>query len=127
MKGCSSTCEAICDFCRMYNFNGDKDGAYTDEGYCVFHEKPMLPEAGCDDFICTSYKVKIRSQPPRKKYQVLYRMTHKNGDLGSVFVLEHGNNLEELKMDAINMGGLLGNNWDVWMIETDTWKVIPCD
>jgi len=56
MKQCSD-CEggAVCDFCRLYNFNGSQ-GAYVGRGYCVWHEKPRDPGDGCKDFICEHYK-----------------------------------------------------------------------
>lgn len=58
MKQCDDCADmAVCDFCRLYNFNG-VEGAYTDEGYCVWHEEPREPGDGCDNFICRDYKRK---------------------------------------------------------------------
>ena len=55
-KVCCEECFPICDFCRFYNFNGDKDGAYTGNGYCVKHEIRKEPDDCCKDFICNNYK-----------------------------------------------------------------------
>jgi hypothetical protein len=59
IKGCTDECSrhSACDFCRLFNYNGDKDGTYLGLGYCVFHERPTDPGSYCEDFICTKYKV----------------------------------------------------------------------
>ena len=44
MKKCDEKCFAACDFCRFYNFNADRSGAYCSDGYCVLHEKDRRPE-----------------------------------------------------------------------------------
>lgn len=56
MKKCSCDCTAICDFCRLFNFNRNEYGSYTGDGYCVFHEVNKDPADSCDDFICGRYK-----------------------------------------------------------------------
>jgi hypothetical protein len=50
------SCEpGICDFCKHYEFNGDKDGAYTGDGQCVHvaHPHASQPDEGCEDFECS--------------------------------------------------------------------------
>lgn len=49
---CESCYTTVCDFCRFYAFNGDKNGSYTGDGRCLLHDKPMEPGDGCDDFHC---------------------------------------------------------------------------
>lgn len=65
MKKCSEHCTPACDFCRLYNFNGDETGAYLGEGYCVFYERPQEPGDYCDDFVCSRYKVKKWEKPEK--------------------------------------------------------------
>lgn len=45
---------SLCDHCRYFDFNGDQDGAYTDEGRCEHpdHPRPSEPFDRCDDFQC---------------------------------------------------------------------------
>lgn len=52
MKHCEEF--PICDFCVHYDFNGDEQGAYTDEGRCVHpaHPHPAEPDETCADFKC---------------------------------------------------------------------------
>jgi hypothetical protein len=59
MKLCKQCNEDIvcCDFCRMFNYNGDKEGIYLGNGYCVYHEKRTEPIDVCNDFICMFYKM----------------------------------------------------------------------
>jgi len=45
-------CTPLCDFCKFYNFNPDKEGAYIGLGYCTKHKKASAPEHDCDDFEC---------------------------------------------------------------------------
>jgi hypothetical protein len=64
---CSFECSyigAVCDFCKHYDFNGDKNGAYTGDGWCKLHQIQKDPENGCDnDFHCTSAdKEKVNEQ-----------------------------------------------------------------
>jgi len=56
MKTCSKECVPACDFCRMFNYNGEH-GVYVHRGYCVLHERKRDPTEVCDDFICGNYKV----------------------------------------------------------------------
>ncbi len=46
---------AICDFCKHYNFNGDKDGCYVGKGECTHpaHRGPREPVDACRYFYCT--------------------------------------------------------------------------
>lgn len=46
----------VCDFCKFYDFNGDKEGRYIERGYCRFHKEAREPGDGCDDFVCTHVK-----------------------------------------------------------------------
>jgi hypothetical protein len=46
----------VCDFCRLYEFNGDDHGCYTGDGYCRFHGIAMEPFEGCEDFWCWKAK-----------------------------------------------------------------------
>jgi len=60
-KYCSPECKdtAICDFCINFEFNGDEDGAYTDDGYCKFHKRAADPvDNACSEFHCMSAKTK---------------------------------------------------------------------
>lgn len=49
---CLST--ACCDFCWFFDFHGDEDGFYVNEGRCEHpdHRKPMDPGGYCKDFRC---------------------------------------------------------------------------
>jgi hypothetical protein len=51
---CDGKCDAVCDFCQWYRFNGTKDGIYIDEGECVHPDHPHKeePYGWCDDFHC---------------------------------------------------------------------------
>ena len=52
---CCKECEQtgpVCDYCAHYDFNGDANGFYTGDGWCKFHEKPIDPLSGCDDYVC---------------------------------------------------------------------------
>jgi hypothetical protein len=42
-----------CDFCKHYAFNADESGAYTGNGYCLFHKRPEDPGSFCDDYYCS--------------------------------------------------------------------------
>lgn len=56
---CSEECKKIgpmCDFCKFYDFNGDKYGFYIERGYCRFHKKAKEPFEGCKDFVCFRIK-----------------------------------------------------------------------
>jgi hypothetical protein len=59
MKLCSQCREDIvcCDFCRMFNYNGNKEGTYLGNGYCVYHETSCEPLDVCNDFVCMFYKM----------------------------------------------------------------------
>lgn len=45
-------CYDICDFCVYYDFNGDKDGAYTGDGRCKLYDQPKDPSDSCPAFTC---------------------------------------------------------------------------
>lgn len=49
-------CFVICDHCSHFDFNGDKSGCYTGEGYCRFHKRPADPCEGCNDYLCFTLK-----------------------------------------------------------------------
>lgn len=69
MKRCSKHCIAVCDYCRLYNYNGDEKGVYWGTGYCVWHEKAKQPYDTCNDFICDEYKnedERIRIKLPKQ-------------------------------------------------------------
>ena len=66
MKLCNEkNCAPLCDFCKFYDFNGNKDGAYTGNGYCNKHDKKRDPEDECDEFECDLIEDKIKL----KKYK----------------------------------------------------------
>ena len=50
---CDSCLGDMCVQCFWYQFNGDEDGAYTDDGYCRLHRCHADPEDACGDFHCT--------------------------------------------------------------------------
>ena len=54
VKGCSKGCEEsyCCDFCKHYNFNGDRKGRYLYIGYCSLYKKKSEPWDGCKRFYC---------------------------------------------------------------------------
>lgn len=52
MKLCCEECPVACDFCKHYNFNGDKNGCYTGDGYCNLHSEQIDPGGYCDDYYC---------------------------------------------------------------------------
>lgn len=55
MKGCSEECEkynAICDFCKYYDFNGNEGGGYTGDGYCNLYKVSKEPFDDCKRFYC---------------------------------------------------------------------------
>lgn len=56
MKMCSEGCVDACDFCVHYEFNGDKSGAYTGDGFCQLHHVNADPHETCDDFHCFNVK-----------------------------------------------------------------------
>lgn len=56
MKPCSKECSECCDFCRLFNFNGDENGVYVGRGHCVLHETPADPGGLCGFFMCFRYK-----------------------------------------------------------------------
>ena len=49
---CDLDCIPLCDFCKYYNFNGDDEGCYTEDGWCTLHNKPSEPIDECEDFYC---------------------------------------------------------------------------
>jgi len=50
---CEPGCTPLCDFCKHYNFNGDKLGRYTGNGRCILHDEPSEPYDYCEeDFYC---------------------------------------------------------------------------
>jgi len=54
-KYCSKECEEVgpvCDFCIYYNFNANKNGAYTGHGYCKKLKIHREPYEGCNEFVC---------------------------------------------------------------------------
>jgi hypothetical protein len=52
MKLCGEGCHPICDFCSSYDFNGDEEGSYIDNGYCNFHKTKKDPIDECENFTC---------------------------------------------------------------------------
>lgn len=56
MKPCGEECCECCDFCRLFNFNGDENGVYVGRGYCVKFEIKSDPGDVCGTFICARYK-----------------------------------------------------------------------
>lgn len=48
----ASICHPLCDFCEWFDFNADEDGAYTGDGWCRLHKRPMDPFDACADFEC---------------------------------------------------------------------------
>ena len=64
MKLCKN-CEPIaccCDFCKYYDFNADKQGMYTGDGYCRKHKRQADPAEVCDDFHCIELVKKKRKK-----------------------------------------------------------------
>ena len=53
MKTCGPNCCPICDFCIHYDFNADKQGRYTGNGWCRLHERNNEPYDECKDFHCS--------------------------------------------------------------------------
>ena len=58
---CCDMCKyigSICDFCKFYNFNGDKNGVYNGRGYCEKFKVYKEPEqgVGCEEYICKLIK-----------------------------------------------------------------------
>lgn len=56
MRKCNDECYPLCDFCKHYNFNGDENGAYTENGFCTFHNQKKDPSDFCEDFYCFNIK-----------------------------------------------------------------------
>lgn len=62
MRKCTHDCQAACDFCVFFDYNGedliDFDGQvwsgalYVGKGYCNFHKRDTDPGWECDDFCC---------------------------------------------------------------------------
>jgi hypothetical protein len=44
--------EGCCDFCKFFDFNGDEDGCYTDDGWCRKHSRKTDPGDLCADYRC---------------------------------------------------------------------------
>jgi len=53
---------AICDFCKFYNFNGTRSGAYQGLGYCTLLKVGKDPGDGCKRFHCGMDKEKEGSE-----------------------------------------------------------------
>jgi hypothetical protein len=49
---CGEGCYPVCDFCKSYDFNGDEQGRYMDNGFCNLHNEKKDPSDGCQDFVC---------------------------------------------------------------------------
>lgn len=49
---CRAGCIPLCDFCNHYNFNGDEQGRYTEDGRCTLHDEASEPYYYCEDFYC---------------------------------------------------------------------------
>ena len=41
-----------CDHCSYFEFNGDAEGCYTDNGWCRFHKRKEWPGGGCEEYVC---------------------------------------------------------------------------
>lgn len=67
MRRCGDDCYPICDFCTYYDFNGNRQGAYTGDGFCRFHDAPREPWDGCEEFVCFVLEARPgdSSQSPR--------------------------------------------------------------
>jgi len=52
MKTCGKDCPEVCDYCKFYNFNPDKNGAYIGLGYCKRWKVSKRPEDCCKSFHC---------------------------------------------------------------------------
>lgn len=67
MKPCGPDCagDGICDFCKYYDFNGDRDGVYLGNGQCRHPAHPgrREPYDGCDDYHC--FRSTEDPDPPR--------------------------------------------------------------
>ena len=65
MKGCSEGCIelAVCDFCKYYNFNGNKNGTYIELGYCTLYKTKKHPESD----ICKRFYCKEIDNPSKKE------------------------------------------------------------
>lgn len=48
----------VCDHCAHYNFNGNKDGAYTGDGWCTLHDTRSDPWDDCSHYTCYTLKDK---------------------------------------------------------------------
>jgi hypothetical protein len=64
MKLCLYDCQAACDFCVHFEFNGQpyyddngiwKGTAYTGDGWCLLHQRATDPGWKCEDFECRNY------------------------------------------------------------------------
>jgi len=62
MKKCSPDCQAACDFCVFFDYNGedlvDENGKiypgalYVGNGHCALHDRHTDPGWECGDFCC---------------------------------------------------------------------------
>ena len=52
MRKCSNECLPGCDFCIAYDYNGDENGCYTNNGWCNRYKVNKDPGDYCDDYIC---------------------------------------------------------------------------
>jgi hypothetical protein len=41
-----------CDHCAYFEFNGDEQGRYTNNGWCRLHKRAEDPGSLCDDYFC---------------------------------------------------------------------------
>lgn len=52
MKKCNKGCYPICDYCKFYEFNPDRDGGYIGLGYCTKYKMGKDPCSVCNGFEC---------------------------------------------------------------------------
>lgn len=46
-----------CDHCAYFDFNGDAEGHYTDNGWCRLHNRSEWPGGECEEYVCSHLPV----------------------------------------------------------------------
>lgn len=61
---CENCIGEICDHCRWYDFDGDKEGGHRRNGYCRLHKEAQDPDYPCLQFYC-------RNADPGNRYTTI--------------------------------------------------------